>query len=339
MKKPKTAVLLINVGSPTAPTTPAVRRYLREFLSDPRVIDIPAVARWLLLNVFILPFRPKSSAALYRNIWQADGSPLITLSMTLRDKLQAKLGEHYYVGMAMRYGQPSIANILDTILEQQCNDLVVIPLYPQYSSAASGSAIEKTLALLAKRANIPRVRVIHEFYNESLFIDSYVSTIRHTLNNSAYDYLLFSYHGVPERQIEKTGCNKTTCQRQAACPAISDNNRFCYRAQCYATSQLIAKQLKLNEQQYGVAFQSRLGKTVWISPYTDFVLPELANKGIKKLAIACPSFVTDCLETLEEIGIRAREQWASLGGEELHLIPCPNTDDRWVNALVNMIKP
>lgn len=331
-----TGILLINLGTPEAPNKSAVRRYLREFLSDPRVIDIHRVVRWILLHFFILPFRPKQSAHAYQQIWTDKGSPLLEHSNELTDKLDSALGNNFAVALGMRYGKPSIENALQHLIKKQCEKIIILPLFPQYSSAASGSAIEKTLTLIKQQKEIPSISIISDFFNQPAFIAAYQNLLKKELEDFPFDLLLFSYHGLPIRQLN--GCGNTTCAQTQSCPPMQNNHRFCYRSQCYTTSYLLARELTLKEHQYQTAFQSRLGKTPWIKPYTDQCLIELSQQGIKNLAIACPSFVVDCLETLEEIGIRAKNQWRSLGGENFKLIPCLNSNPVWINALKTMIE-
>lgn len=326
----KNGLLLINLGTPDSPDIPAVRRYLREFLADRRVIDLPAPLRYLLLYCAILPFRPKRSAHAYQAIWTIEGSPLLIHSRNLQTKLQKHLGDTWRVALGMRYGNPSITSALKEL--SHCEHLTILPLYPQYSSATTGSSIEKTLNLLAAHKRLPSFTVIRDFYQYPGFINAQAALIKPHVAH--HDYLLFSYHGIPERHIIHTECLQV-CTKM--CPSITPENRSCYRAQCYATTRELAKKLNLPEEKYAMAFQSRLGKTPWIKPYTDELLPELAKKGIKRLAVSCPSFAADCLETLEEIGIRAQKQWHQLGGEQLTLIPCVNDSELWVNSIPNLI--
>lgn len=322
----KKGLLLINIGTPSSPDVPAVRRYLREFLSDKRVIDLPSLLRYILLYCVILPFRPKQSAHAYQAIWTANGSPLICYSEQLCNQLRLRLGKDYQVVLGMRYGKPSIQNALKQM--QGCEHITVLPLYPQYSSAATGSSIEKALQALAPTTIFPSISIIRDFYNHPAFIHAQAELIKkHGLD---HDHILFSYHGLPERHLLKAGC-KTICAD--ACPA-SSAAQGCYRAQCFETTRLLAERLQLTN--YSTAFQSRLGKTPWIKPYTDEVLTKLVNSGVKRLAIACPSFVTDCLETLEEIGLRAKQQWLALGGEQFTLIPCLNDNELWIDAIQNI---
>lgn len=315
----KIGVLLINLGTPDAATTKAVRIFLREFLLDPRVIDLPTMVRWVLVHLFILPFRPKQSAKAYASIWQKTGSPLLFHSQNLQQALQKKLGENFVVELAMRYGNPSMKEIVAKLMQQSLKRLIVIPLFPQYSSAATGSAIEYFLTTVKSYKNFPSIEICNDFFSDDHFIAAYANIIHQDTQDIAFEKIIFSYHGLPERQV------------------VHEPEHFNYRTQCFKTSQLLANQLNLSPEKYLTTFQSRLGRTPWIKPYTDVVLAELAQQGIKHLAIACPSFVTDCLETLEEIGIRAQEQWHELGGKTLTLIPCLNSDPQWVDALDKII--
>lgn len=328
----KQGVLLVNLGTPDNPSISAVRRYLREFLADKRVITLPAPLRYLLLYAFILPFRSRQSSHAYQAIWTAEGSPLLVNSLNLTEKLQTELGADYQVVLGMRYGNPCIKNAL--IKLQSCSSITVLPLYPQYSSAATGSSIEKTLQLLAPEAILPSIKVIRDFHSHPSYIDAQAQRMQPYINE--HDYILFSYHGVPESHLAASGC-QPVCVKP--CPSTLTIDKGCYRAQCFQSTALIAKTLDLSDTQYSTSFQSRLGRTPWIKPYTDELLIELATKGIKRLAIVCPSFVADCLETLEEIGIRAQEQWLELGGEALSLIPCLNDSEPWIKTMSDLIKP
>lgn len=328
-------ILLINLGTPSNTSTAAVRRYLREFLVDPRVIDLPALIRYLLLYLFILPFRPRQSAKAYRKIWTKLGSPLLTHSQSLTTALAKQLGDEYRVVLGMRYGQPTITSALAEM--KDCEQIIILPLFPQYSSAATGSAIAAALGSLQRQWNIPNIKIISDFHTHPMFIDASARLIKQQVDLSKIEKLIFSYHGLPERHVTKSGC-APSCDKSTSCPALTAANHFCYRAQCYATTRAIASQLNLPEEQYAVAFQSRLGKTPWIKPYTDYYLEDLAQQGIKHIAIACPSFTADCLETLEEIGMQAREQWESLGGESFTLVSCLNSDRQWVAALAAFVR-
>jgi ferrochelatase len=331
----KKGILLVNLGTPDHADGKSVYRYLKQFLNDPRVIDLPALFRWVLTNLIIVPFRYKKSAEAYQQIWTAAGSPLLTNSINLKNALANVLGEAYQVELAMRYGNPSIPSVLNNM--QACKEVIAIPLFPQYSSAATGSAIEAVLQEVSKQWNIPKIYCENDFYDHPGFIDAYVDVLKNAMANQHIDHVILSYHGLPERHLTKSHC-QANCDHVAACPAINIKNAFCYRAQCYDTSTRIAEKLQWRQDQYTVAFQSRLGRTPWISPYTDFVLPALYQKGIKNIAIACPSFVADCLETLEEINIRARADWQKLGGNSFLFVPCINDHPIWVQALVDIVK-
>lgn len=332
----KIGVLLINLGTPDSSSLSSVYRYLTEFLNDPRVIDLPAVPRWILTNLLIVPFRCKKTARAYQKIEMTNGLPLLVNSQKLQSAVAAELGSDYQVAVAMRYGNPSIQAALNNL--KHCNQLIAIPLFPHYSSAATGSAIAKLLHALANQWNMPKIKIINDFYNHTGFIQSYADVIKKNIGDKKPELILFSYHGLPERHIDKSGC-KAKCDRLHACPKITNDNLYCYRAQCYATSHLLATALKLEPNQYQVVFQSRLGRTPWIKPYTDIVLNDLRQQGIKSIAIVSPSFVADCLETLEEINIRAREQWLLSGGCEFIFIPCLNDYPLWVKALASIISP
>lgn len=325
----KTGLLLINLGTPDAPSFMGVWRYLREFLSDKRVITLPAPLRYLLLYGVILPFRVAKAKHGYQAIWTSKGSPLRCHSETLCLKLQKYLGESYHVKLAMRYGQPSIAQALDEL--KHCDSLLILPLYPQYSSAASGSALEAVLQRVAEQTFIPNVSIIREFYQHPMFIRAQAQRILPYL--AGHDRLIFSYHGLPQQQIQQAGC-QVLCTSDCVIEPQQLLQPNCYRAQCYQTSVLLAQALQLQPGQYATVFQSRLGRTPWVQPYLEEYLVQLAAQGIKRIAIACPSFVADCLETIEEIGIRMRDLWHTLGGEHFTLIPCLNAEDLWCEAIM-----
>lgn len=330
----KTAVLLINLGTPDELSAKAVRRYLREFLHDPRVIDLPIYLRWPLVNLFIVPFRYKKTTEAYSKIWETEGSPLLKHTKNIAEHLAEEIGDKYQVEFAMRYGKPSIKDTLKRF--KHCKKLIVVPLFPQYSSAANGSAIEKLFLELKQSWNVPDIKIIHEFYHHPDFIKAYAENISNALREKCIDLVLFSYHGLPERHINKSDC-VSACDRENECPAIELKNHYCYRAQCYATTELIAKELNLPKHKYAVSFQSRLGRTPWIKPYTDILLADLAKKGHRNIAIVCPSFIADCLETLEEVNIRARDLWQELGGNEFTFIPCVNNSRAFIQSLTTLL--
>jgi ferrochelatase len=322
-----TGLLLINLGTPDAPTTPAVRRYLREFLSDPRVVDIGAVGRSLLLNLVILPTRPAKSAHAYQQVWDAErGSPLLAHSKDLARGVAQALGEGWRVELAMRYGNPSIASALEAL--RGCERIVVMPLYPQHAASSTSTTNARVMELASASWDVGAFDFVPAFHADPGFLDAWIAVAQPALAEAAPDHVLFSFHGLPERQIKKSGdaaCLTDGCCDRAVTPLT------CYRAQCYATARALASRLGITSST--VCFQSRLGRTPWITPHTDVVLDELGAKGVKRLAVMCPAFVADCLETLEEIGIRARAQFKAAGGEELVLVPSLNATPRWIDAV------
>lgn len=332
-------VLLLNVGTPESPETGPVRAYLREFLGDPRVIDIPALPRWLLLNLVILPTRPRQSAEAYRKVWMEEGSPLLVHTIRLAKKLAARLGDGWAVEPAMRYGRPSIAEGLERLRARGVERIVVAPLFPQYASSSTGTAVEEVFRQLGRQWNVPAVSVLEPFYGDDGFIEAFAARARESLADARAEHVLFSFHGLPERQVHKGDPSGSHCLRSEGCCAVeTPANRFCYRAQCYRTAALIAGKLGLEEGAWSVSFQSRLGRTPWIQPYTDAVLPALLEKGVRRVAVICPAFVSDCLETLEEIGMRAKEDFLAAGGESLELVPSLNDSPAWVEALAALVE-
>ncbi|MBT4885304.1 MAG: ferrochelatase [Legionellales bacterium] len=332
----KIGVLLVNLGTPSDINIASVRAYLREFLADPRVVDLPFFVRYLLLYAVILPFRPKQSFEAYKKIWLPSGSPLMVHSENVAQKVSDSLGDNYKVVLAMRYGAPSIRESLEQL--NDCDKIVVQPLFPQYASATTGSIVEKVYKLIQDKNYITPINVLPEFYADDGFISAYTATVNKALKGKKIDKIIFSFHGLPVRHITKSGC-QYLCKELSPCPLIGANNKTCYRAQCYATARLIAKKLGLTDEYYKVSFQSRLGSTPWIQPYTDNVINELAlDERVRDIAVVCPSFVVDCLETLEEVGIQAKSQWHALGGRGFVLIPCINDNEIWIKALVDIIK-
>src|SRR3990167_3836187 len=304
-------ILLINLGTPDAPTEEAIRKYLDEFLSDPYVITLPKFLRDILVQKIILPTRPKKSAHAYSQIWTEGRSPLLIHSVALQNKLQEKMGSDYLVSLGMRYGNPNIESAVSELKNAACKKTIVLPLFPQFSSAATQSAIDCTMSAFKKLNYSPTIKMVEQFYQDDFYIQSVATLIGNALEKNPTEFLLLSYHGLPKRQIDK---------------------KKNYQEQCLITSQRIAETLNLPTEKYQTSFQSRLGFAKWIEPYTDHAIKAIRKKGIKKLSVACPSFVADCLETLEEINIRLREQWMRLGGEEFELIPCLNADEAWVNG-------
>jgi ferrochelatase len=338
MASHETAVLLVNLGTPRSPRAGDVRRYLREFLGDPRVLDMPAPLRFLLLELVILPFRPARAARAYQKIWQPEGSPLLVHGRALARALAAELGAGYAVEIAMRYGEPGIREALERLAARTPARLIALPLFPQYSDAATGSARAKLAAEHARLPGLPALEMLGAFYDQPGFTAAWAEVARERLASFRPDFVLFSYHGLPERQLIKLDGGRGHCFASAGCcEAVGPANHDCYRAQCFATTRALVAELKLGPHGSATSFQSRLGRTPWIQPYTDLLLPELVSRGHRRLAVLCPAFVADCLETLEEIGMRAREQWRQLGGEELLLIPSLNAEPAWVRAIAGWV--
>ena len=338
-REQRTGVLLVNLGTPDDPTPGRVRRYLRQFLSDPRVLTLPGPLRWLLLNLVILPFRPRRSAEAYRAIWTAEGSPLLLHSQALARGVARALGGDFEVRLAMRYGNPSIAKGLDELEAAGVDRLIVLPLFPQYAAAVTASVAAEVFECLKRKPDIPPVEILGAFHHEQDFARAWGDIVSPGLDAFAPDRILFSYHGLPESQIRQSDPKPGHCLASVDCcekpgPSLSR----CYRAQCFETTRALVHAMSLDPARTQTAFQSRLGRTPWIGPQTDLVLPELADQGVRRLAVLCPSFVCDCLETLEEIGIRLREQWLELGGEALWLAPCPNGDPRFAEAVAGWIR-
>jgi ferrochelatase len=333
-------LLLVNLGTPDEPTPPAVRRYLRQFLSDPRVLDLHPVGRAALLNLVILPRRPALSAEAYQKIWDpVRGSPLLFHSQDLAERVAERLGAGWRVELAMRYGSPSIESALERLRAAHADAVVVLPLYPQYAASSTGSTLEEVYRLAGARWNTPSLTAVPPFYDQAGFITAFAAVGQPVLERERPDHILFSFHGLPERHMRKSDESGAHCLESAACcERIDGANRHCYRAQCYATANALAGALALDPARWSVSFQSRLGRTPWIRPYTDVVLDELAARGVKRLAVFCPAFVADCLETLEEIGIRARQQFRAAGGDDLFLIPSLNSSPAWVDAVVDLAR-
>jgi protoporphyrin/coproporphyrin ferrochelatase len=332
-------VLLLQLGTPDSTEVSDVRKYLREFLSDPRVLDMPALARTLLLNAIILPFRPKKSAEAYEKVWTEEGSPLTVYTEALATKLQAALGDTYRVVYGMRYQNPSIESAVVELEKAGCREIVLLPQFPQYASASGGSAVQKALEVIGARRNVPEVRGVGPFFDDPGFLEAAAGIARPLLAEFAPDHVVFSYHGLPEKQIRKSDLSGDWCLENSwCCDAMNEKNVFCYRAQCFATTRGLISRLGIDGSITSTAFQSRLAGQKWIEPYTDKELPKLFAAGVRRLAVLTPSFTADCLETIEEIGIRGRTQWEELGGEAFLLVPCVNADDRWVAAVADMAR-
>lgn len=335
----RTGVLLLNTGTPRSPQVRDVRRYLAQFLDDPRVIDIHPVARWLLLHAVILPFRPAKSAAAYRKIWTPQGSPLLVHGNGLVQVLQGQLGPDADVRLGMQFGEPSIPDAMAGFVRDGVDRVVVVPLFPQYAAASTGSATQAAMEAAGQHWTVPALQVVPPFWQAPEFLDLLADRLREAVEREGPDHVLFSYHGVPERHCQRTDRTGAHCLKATTCcDAIGDANRHCYRAQCFATTRELVARLGLGPQGYSVGFQSRLGRTPWIRPYTDHLLTELAQRGVKKLLVAEPSFVADCLETVEEIGIRGREDFRAAGGGDLALVPSLNAGEDWGRALAAILR-
>jgi ferrochelatase len=335
----KTGVLLIQLGTPDSPSVSDVRSYLSEFLNDPRVIDIPYLVRKILVNGIIVPFRAPKSAKIYKELWQlGEGeSPLLTHSLKLQALLQEAFeGQDVTFELAMRYKNPSLDVVLERMRKANYDRIIILPLFPQYASASSGSAIEKAMNIIRKWWVIPEIKIISQFYDNDGYLNSIVENAK-KFNLSDYDHILFSYHGLPERQVDKVYDGSDLCQDQPCETAINDHNKFCYKATCYATTRLIAARLGLSEDQYTVCFQSRLDKK-WLTPFSDKVVEDWAKKGAKKLLVFSPAFVADCLETLIEIGDEYQEIFEEHGGEKVQLVPSSNTHPLFVDGLRELVQ-
>jgi ferrochelatase len=331
-------LLLVNLGTPDAPSTGAVRTYLREFLSDPRVLDMNPLGRWLLLEGAILRTRPAQSAAAYQKIWGEKGSPLLVHSLALAEAVAEELHGEFQVELAMRYGRPSLAEAMERFERHGVRELTVLPLYPQEAASSASSTRARVYELAAQSWDVAGLRVVAPFFQRPDFLDAFAAVARPAMAEARPDHVLFSFHGLPEQQIRKSDPTGKHCLASAdCCGRLVDANRHCYRAQSFFTADALAQRLGLPKEKWTVTFQSRLrGK--WIEPYTDVVLVELARNGVKRLAVMCPAFVADCLETLEEIGIRAKESFIAAGGEALTLVPSLNSHPAWVRAVVAMAR-
>jgi protoporphyrin/coproporphyrin ferrochelatase len=333
MNNEKTAVLLMNVGSPDKPELWAVWKYLTQFLNDRRVIDLPLVLQKFLVNFIIIPFRLKNSTKLYKQLWTPKGSPLIWYSLEMKEKLQVKLGSDYEVFVAMRYQNPDYKHALNEIREKGYKRLVLFPLYPQHAMSTTETTIEAVKKELNGTAT--ELKVVGQFYSRLDFIKAFADQGR-KYNISDFDYVLFSYHGLPNRHLEKShpGTNPVNCTCNIAMPSHGEK---CYKATCYATTRLLADELGLEKHQYSVAFQSRLDKN-WMEPFTDEVLLEKLAEGKKKILVFAPAFVTDCLETIIEIGDEYKEIFLHKGGEKLQLVSSINSEASWINVMEVLVK-
>jgi ferrochelatase len=330
----KVAVLLMNVGSPDGPTVPSVRRYLTQFLNDKRVIDLPWLFRKFLVNAIIIPFRVKKSTGLYRRLWTEKGSPLIYYSEELKEKLQVQFGNAFEVFMGMRYGNPGYKKALSEIKKKGFEKLVLVPLFPQHAMSTTETSViaaEKQIKKLGIQAEVFKVG---QFYDHPKFIDAFVAQAK-KYDLPGFDHVVFSYHGLPNRQVERChpGIKVGDCNCQNILP---EHGQFCYRATCYETSRLLAARLNLKSSDYTVGFQSRLSNN-WLTPFTDKVLLNKLEEGKKNILVLAPSFVTDCLETILEIGVEYSEEFKQKGGQKLQMAESLNAGDKWVETLAEIV--
>lgn len=327
---PKKGILLVNLGSPKSARVEDVKEYLDEFLMDERVIDYRWLFRALLVRGIILKTRPKKSAAAYETVWTKDGSPLIVFTEKIKVKLQKLVDCPVEIGM--RYAEPSIETGIRKLVNQGVEEIVLFPLYPQYAMSTTETVVEKANEVREKYFSDVKISFVQPFYNKEIYINCLAESIREKLPEN-YDALQFSYHGVPERHLYKTDPTKTcridNCCQQESLPA----HPYCYRHQCFETTRLVTEKLQIPNEKVVVSFQSRLGNDKWIEPYTDATLQSLPKKGVKNLAICCPAFVSDCLETLEEISVEGKEEFLHSGGESFNYIPCLNDEDRWIEVV------
>ena len=334
----KKGILLVNLGTPDSPEVSDVRKYLDQFLMDERVIDINAFNRALLVKGIIVPFRSPKTSKLYKEIWGENGSPLLYYSRIQAAMVQEQLGDEYHVELAMRYQNPSILSALEKMKAGLVNSIKVIPMFPQYASASSGSVMQSVMELVSKWQTIPPVSFVNSFHDNELVIETFAENGR-KYQPETYDHVLFSFHGLPERQLLKCDHTGHYCLKQEnCCESFNETNKFCYSAQGHDTARLIAEKLNIPREKYTVCFQSRLGKEPWVQPYTTDVLKKLAAEGKKRLLVFSPAFVADCLETLYEITVEYHEEFKALGGEHVQLVESLNDHPKFIAALVDMAK-
>ena len=329
----KIGIVLMNLGSPDSTSVRDVRRYLNQFLMDERVIDMPYLSRLLLVRGIIVPFRAPKSAEAYRTIWTKEGSPLIVLSRQLKTALEKEIPMP--VEIAMRYGNPSVKEAFAKLEKREpaLDEVIAVPLYPHYAMSSFETAVEDAKAAHKENKYRFKLSFLKPYYNDPAYIHALAENMRPYLDQD-YDHILFSYHGIPERHLKKTDPTGNHCLQTAdCCNTPSTAHATCYRHQCFTTTRLVTEKLHIPKEKFSVSFQSRLGRDPWLKPYTDFRLNDMPKEGIKKLLILCPAFVSDCLETLEEIEERGKESFLHAGGESYTMIPCLNTHPSWVSAL------
>lgn len=335
--QPRTGVLLVNLGTPDSPDPKDVKRYLNEFLTDKRVIPLPWLKRQLLVRRIIVPRRYKESAESYSTIWTDEGSPLMVYGERVKKALQGSLGDQYQVELAMRYQNPTIEAALERLEAQDVSSLIILPLFPQYASATTGSVHQKVMELIKDWLVIPDVSFINSYPTYAPMIEAFCERGRRA-DVGKYDHVLFSFHGLPESQLRNANKFGHCLSKPGCCETLCRKNASCYSAQCYATAHAIAEGLKLSTDQYSVCFQSRLGKEPWIQPYASDTIQARQKAGDKTLLVFCPAFVCDCLETIEEIGMQYAEEFVEAGGERLDLVEGLNDDPSWVEALAQLVR-
>ena len=334
----KKGIVLMNLGSPDSTQVKDVRRYLAEFLMDERVIDVPYLLRFLLVRGIIVPFRAPKSAEAYKRIWTEKGSPLVDITKQVQADLQKQTDEP--VEIAMRYGNPSPKTAFDILMKKSkdLEEVVLMPMYPHYAMSSYETAVEYA-KIQHKQGNYPfKLSIVEPFYKNADYINALVETMRFYTQGGNYDHVLFSYHGIPERHIHKCDITKTHClKKENCCTTHSPAHAFCYKHQCLETTRLVAEKLGIPKQKYSHSFQSRLGRDKWLEPYTDHRFEEMPKAGIKNLIVVSPAFVSDCLETLEEIAMEGKEQFLEAGGENFTLIPCMNVHPLLIKAIKDLI--
>jgi len=335
---PKRAVLLVNLGSPNSTSVPDVRRYLREFLGDERVLDLPAPLRWLLLEGIILRTRPKKSAHAYKTVWTNDGSPLVVTSRSVQQKLSAQLGPEMPVYLAMRYGQPSIASVIAKMIADGVNEILLIPQYPHYAMSSWETVTAKVYAEATRQSSTLHVTTVQPFYQDADYIEALYTSAQPYLEQP-HDLVLFSYHGIPVRHLRKADSSKAHCTIVPnCCETCSPVQSTCYRSQCYRTTKAFVQRANLPTEKYSVSFQSRLAGEPWLTPYTDHELTRLPAAGAKNLLVMSPAFVADCLETLEEISVAGKETFLTAGGNTFQQIPCLNDHPAYIDFLAKRVR-
>ena len=332
--KTRKGLLLINLGTPDDPGYLSVFKYLRQFLMDPKVITVPYILRFILVSIIIVPFRAFSSGKIYKKIWTENGSPLIVNTSALADKVSKKV-PHMEVEFAMRYQSPSIENKLKKLISQNLDEIIILPLFPQYSTATTGSVFDEISRVLKKQSVTPSIKFINQFYEQESFIDSWEDKLK-SFDVDKYDHILFSYHGLPTKAVDDiyddSLCADNNCENK-----ITNENKFCYKATCYETTRLIASRFNLPSEKYTVSFQSRLTKN-WIEPFTDEVLEDFPSKGIKNILVLSPAFTADNLETLYEIDDEYKELFIENGGKSLTMVPSLNDSSKWADSIVKIIE-